>query len=118
MLRRARNKAKSKVTAAKDMVTGGADSLSLQPDAMPAQEALAMVPLFAQMADRELASLASSSIEVSFSQGEEIVAEGDEADAMYVLLGGTAAVLKGGEEVMVYETPGEWAHAMYPGRAG
>jgi ATP-binding cassette subfamily B protein len=72
-------------------------SISESPPALATSGGLEQVPLLALMPTevRKLVEVAFT--RVSFAFGEVIVAEGDEADALYVLASGTARALKRGE---------------------
>lgn len=59
------------------------------------QQALAAAPLFSEVPKRHLRSLALLCRESSYPAGAEIVREGTEGDTFYVLLEGTAQVVKG-----------------------
>lgn len=59
------------------------------------QQALAGAPLFADVPKRHLRSLALVSRESTHPAGAEIVREGTEGDTLYVLLEGSARVVKG-----------------------
>lgn len=59
------------------------------------QEALSSAPLFADLPKRHLRSLALVSRESSYPVGAEIVRQGTEGDTLYVLLEGSARVVKG-----------------------
>ena len=61
--------------------------------------ALQHVPLFASLSKRELAEAARVGYERSFLAGTELTREGEQSDAFYVLLEGSADVLRGGESL-------------------
>jgi CRP-like cAMP-binding protein len=58
--------------------------------------ALGRVPLFAGLSRRELAEAARCGYERSFLAGTELTHEGEQSDAFYVLLEGSADVTQGG----------------------
>jgi len=60
------------------------------------ERALAQAPLFAGISKRHLRAVARLSRVSSFHAGASVVTEGAEGSAMYVLLEGTAKVVKGG----------------------
>ena len=70
-----------------------------------------MVSFFESMKPEDLARVCAESVEVKYGAGDLIIAEGDEADAMYVLMHGTAAAEKTvGEDTMElrpYDTIGD-----------
>lgn len=61
--------------------------------------ALAAVPLFDGLSKRHLRRLAGEADVVEFGSGRAIVEEGQAGEAMYVVLAGTARVLRGGRKV-------------------
>ena len=61
-------------------------------------DSLGEVPLFAELAPRDLRRLADSMQEKSFEAGKEIVSEGKGGVGFFVILEGTARVTQGGEE--------------------
>ena len=60
------------------------------------ERALAQAPLFAGISKRHLRTVARLARVSSFHAGASVVTEGAEGSAMYVLLEGTAKVVKGG----------------------
>jgi CRP-like cAMP-binding protein len=54
---------------------------------------LAAFPLFAGMSKRRLRQLAEQATFAEFTAGDHVVATGDNADSLYVILGGSAKVL-------------------------
>ena len=103
MLRRAKEKAKLTRVRKEKVPTGP----SVDNPANTKDEVIAMVPFFSSMEAGELARVVSESIEVKYNIGDVIIQEGDDADAMYVLMHGVASVEKSGEEVMTYEDVGQ-----------
>lgn len=61
---------------------------------MSAGQFLARVPLFSQLADKELEALASQMTPCSFSPGTDIVREGDQGDGLYIIQAGMVKVSK------------------------
>jgi CRP/FNR family transcriptional regulator len=61
-------------------------------------DSLREVPLFAELANRDLKRLADSMQEKSFAAGKEIVTEGKGGVGFFVILEGTARVSQGGED--------------------
>ena len=61
--------------------------------------ALQHVPLFATLSKRELAEAARVGYERSFAAGTVLTHEGEQSDAFYVLLDGSADVRRAGESV-------------------
>ena len=64
----------------------------------PPTEALRAVPLFADLADDELAQVAGVFKERRFAAGETIIQQGSGAAAFFVIASGEAKVLVDGEE--------------------
>lgn len=69
--------------------------------------ALAGVPLFESFSRRHLGQLASEADEVSYRPGEHIVEEGLLGEALFVLLEGSARVLRRGRKVATLR-PGDF----------
>src|SRR3712207_4396257 len=69
--------------------------------------ALAEVPLFSELSGRDLKRLASSMIERTFADGQEVVAEGAGGVGFFVILEGRAAVTVHGEARGTLE-PGDY----------
>ena len=63
---------------------------------MPLQTALAAVPLFRELSPELLAAVAGSMGERRFAAGQEIVRQGEDGQALYVVLAGQARVERGG----------------------
>ena len=61
-------------------------------------ESLHEVPLFADLSRRDLKRVADSMKEKSFSDGQEVVAEGKSGVGFFVILEGSARVSQGGED--------------------
>jgi CRP/FNR family transcriptional regulator, cyclic AMP receptor protein len=61
-------------------------------------DSLREVPLFADLTPRDLKRLAASMNEMSFSAGDEVVAQGKGGVGFFVILDGEARVSQGGEE--------------------
>ena len=72
-------------------------SISELSDEVPFSPRLDHVPLLSLMPEDVRRLVMASFVRESFAFGEVIVAEGDDADAMYVLLSGTARAIKVGE---------------------
>jgi len=60
-----------------------------------AVDQLRRVPLFQGMTDRALEALAGLADEVAFAPGDQIVGEGEDGDAFYLILDGRATVRRG-----------------------
>jgi CRP-like cAMP-binding protein len=71
------------------------------------EAALAAIPLFDGLSKRHLRRLARDADVVAFGPGRSIVEEGQPGEAMFVVLGGTARVLRGGRKVGVL-IPGDF----------
>lgn len=69
--------------------------------------ALAAIPLFDGLSKRHLRRLARDADVVAFGPGRSIVEEGQPGEAMFVVLGGTARVLRAGRKVGVL-IPGDF----------
>jgi CRP/FNR family cyclic AMP-dependent transcriptional regulator len=61
-------------------------------------DSLREVPLFADLAGRDLKRVADSMKEMSFAAGQEVVAEGKSGVGFFVILEGSARVSQGGED--------------------
>ena len=61
-------------------------------------DSLKTVPLFSELSDRELRSLAESMHEKSYDAGQEVVTQGESGLGFFVILDGTARVAVGGQE--------------------
>jgi CRP-like cAMP-binding protein len=61
-------------------------------------ESLRNVPMFAELSDKDLKRLAESMHEKSFSEGQEIVTQGESGLGFFVILEGSASVDVGGAE--------------------
>lgn len=61
--------------------------------------AIATIPLFDGLAKRHLRQLADEADVVRFASGRAILEEGQGGEAMYVMLTGTASVIRGGRMV-------------------
>jgi CRP-like cAMP-binding protein len=72
-------------------------SVSEFSEGSPLSSRLADAPLLSLMPEHVRRLVAASFVRESFAFGEVIVAEGDDADALYVLLSGTARAIKVGE---------------------
>jgi CRP/FNR family cyclic AMP-dependent transcriptional regulator len=55
-------------------------------------EVLRRIPLFAELPESALVSLAINSHEVSFKKGEWLFREGDQAEALYIVLSGSVDI--------------------------
>jgi CRP-like cAMP-binding protein len=60
------------------------------------EKVLAYVPLFSQCSKRELKLVAKLAKTRNVRTGTELLTEGEPGDSMYVILSGTASVVKGG----------------------
>ena len=69
-------------------------------------ELLKGVPIFSKVEPAKLKLLAFTSERMNFAAGQELFHQGDQGDAMYVILGGVADVLidvEGGQQIAVAE---------------
>lgn len=62
-------------------------------------DALAHVPLFAPLKEKERAKLAKRFLARTFVAGDEIVSEGNTGTGFYVITAGEVSVVRGGREV-------------------
>lgn len=60
---------------------------------------LKQIPLFSRIPGEELARIARIAYEVSFTEGEELILEGDIGDAAYLIVSGAVSVQVGGNPV-------------------
>lgn len=60
---------------------------------------LAAVPLFAGCTRRELETIARATVEVNLEQGREFVTQGDVGREAFIIVEGTADVLRGGHKI-------------------
>ena len=61
-------------------------------------DSLKAVPLFSELSDKELKALTQSMHEKRFSDGQEVVTQGESGIGFFVILDGTARVNVGGQE--------------------
>jgi CRP/FNR family cyclic AMP-dependent transcriptional regulator len=61
-------------------------------------DSLREIPLFADLAGRDLKRVADSMKEMSFAPGQEVVAQGKSGVGFFVILEGSARVTQGGED--------------------
>ena len=61
-------------------------------------DSLKAVPLFSELSDRELRTLSQSMHEKSYSEGQEVVTQGESGIGFFVILEGEARVSVGGQE--------------------
>ncbi len=69
-------------------------------------EVLKGVPIFSKIEPAKLKLIAFTGERMTFSAGQELFHQGDQGDAMYVILGGVADVLidvEGGQQITVAE---------------
>jgi CRP-like cAMP-binding protein len=64
---------------------------------MAVEDTLASVDLFSRLERHDLARLAKTVVQRSYKQGEEIVKEGEQAVAFYVIVKGKVAITKSGK---------------------
>jgi CRP/FNR family transcriptional regulator, cyclic AMP receptor protein len=64
-----------------------------------ALESLSRVPLFADLTNRQLKNLVQGASEDSYDAGSSIVLEGGRTDTLFVILEGTAKVVRNGRTV-------------------
>jgi len=60
---------------------------------------LASIPLFSELDNKELSEIGKLATEIEIAPGRTFIREGEFAQEMLVILGGTASVLKGGEKI-------------------
>lgn len=60
---------------------------------------LAQVPLFAQCSKKELQQVAQATIELEVPEGKVLVREGDPGHECFILIEGTASVVRNGQQV-------------------
>ena len=72
------------------------------------KEFLRTVDLLKPLEDEERGKVADAMTETMFSDGEEIMTQGDEGDALYFLEKGEAIVIKDGEKVFQYTEVGQF----------
>ena len=70
-------------------------------------DALRAVPLFAELSSRDLRRLAESMHEKAYSEGDEVVTEGEGGVGFFVILEGSARVAVAGKELSVLG-PGDY----------
>jgi CRP/FNR family transcriptional regulator, cyclic AMP receptor protein len=63
------------------------------------RRALAAVPLFAELSRRQLQHLAGAAVAYRYEPGEVMVKEGAPGETLFVLLEGSAKVVKGGRTI-------------------
>ncbi len=68
---------------------------------MAYEDELAKVPLFSQLERKDLARLGKTVVPRSYAEGKEIVKEGEQAVAFFVIVRGKVAVTKGGKQLAV-----------------
>ena len=66
---------------------------------MPYEEMLASVPLFSRLEQDDLNRLGKAVVARTYKKGAEIVKEGEQAVAFYVIVSGKVQVTKGGTEL-------------------
>ncbi len=66
---------------------------------MPYEEMLASVPLFSRLEQDDLNRLGKAVVPRTYKEGTEIVKEGEQAVAFYVIVSGKVQVTKGGTEL-------------------
>jgi CRP/FNR family cyclic AMP-dependent transcriptional regulator len=62
-------------------------------------EAIAKSPVFAELSQRDLRRVAKAAEIYAFNDGQEIVREGTNTDGLFVILDGSAKVLRGGRTI-------------------
>ena len=67
---------------------------------------LALIPLFADLPDADLATIASAALEVKVEPGETLAAQGQTGHALFAILSGTADVIADGAKRAVLR-PGD-----------
>lgn len=72
------------------------------------KEFLRTVDLLKPLEDEERGKVADAMVEKKFVDGEEIMSQGDEGDALYFLEKGEAMVIKDGEKVFQYTEQGQY----------
>jgi CRP-like cAMP-binding protein len=72
------------------------------------KEFLGTVDLLKPLEEEERGKVADAMVEKKFADGEEIMTQGDEGDALYFLEKGEATVIKDGEKVFQYTEVGQF----------
>ena len=72
-----------------------------------ALESLSKVPLFADLTNRQLRNLARGASEDSYDAGSSIVLEGGRTDTLFVILEGSAKIVRDGRTI-ARRNPGEF----------
>ncbi len=62
-------------------------------------EAIAKSPVFAELSQRDLRRVARAAEVYTFNDGQEIVKEGTRTDGLFVILNGSAKVVRGGRTI-------------------
>jgi CRP/FNR family cyclic AMP-dependent transcriptional regulator len=70
-------------------------------------ESLSSVPLFANLSDRQLRKVIKTTNEDRYQAGDVIVREGGSTKTLFVILEGTAKVIRGGRTI-ARRSPGEF----------
>ena len=76
-------------------------------DKTNARDMLASIPLFAHLSSRQLRRIASSTNEDIYKAGDVIINEGGRSQSMFVIVEGTASVVRDGE-TLAQRSPGEF----------
>jgi CRP/FNR family transcriptional regulator, cyclic AMP receptor protein len=71
------------------------------------RDTLAAIPLFAHLSSRQLRRIASSTNEDAYEAGDVIINEGGRSQSMFVILEGTASVVRDGQ-TLAQRSPGEF----------
>ncbi|MDZ4277984.1 MAG: cyclic nucleotide-binding domain-containing protein [Dehalococcoidia bacterium] len=66
---------------------------------MPHEETLASVPLFSRLGRSDLERMGKAVVSRKYAKDEEIVKEGEQAVAFYVIVNGKVGIVKGGQTV-------------------
>lgn len=77
------------------------------PEQTNARDMLASIPLFAHLSSRQLRRIASSTNEDIYKAGDVIINEGGRSQSMFVIVEGTASVVRDGE-TLAQRSPGEF----------
>src|SRR5438132_1621175 len=91
-----------------DRMSGGVDPERPAPGAAsPRVETLAAVPLFGILGRQQIEELAGFFVELSYQSGDTVCREGEQGDALFVVLSGELDVLGGDGRVINRLGPGE-----------
>lgn len=73
----------------------------------PALDSLASIPLFANLSGRQRRKILRSAVEERYQAGDVVVREGGRTETMFIVLDGTAKVVRNGRTIS-RRSPGEY----------